>query len=153
MEVLINLLERKNLCFRSFHKLCHEFLDEITAGETTNLEKFQKRRQGLIKVLEQLEFEVTHFLNALGPDTDSVERVVPTEVKERIGGLLNEKDGIVRSIVDLDLQILSHIDRIKDDTIRKLQSLQAGRKTIGAYRSPLESIEIAENKKLQDREA
>ena len=64
MEELISLLERKNLCFRSFHKLCSEFVDEIAKGETAGLEEFQRRRQGLINVLEQLEQEVQRWLEA-----------------------------------------------------------------------------------------
>ena len=62
MELLINLLERKNLCFKSFYTICGDFLDEIAKGDSTNLERFQARRQGLLGVLEQLEFEITHYL-------------------------------------------------------------------------------------------
>lgn len=153
VDYLLELLDRKNLCFRSFHKLCSEFLDEIAKGETQSLEEFQKRRQGLIKVLEQLEFEITHWLDGFKETPDLLDAIITDRAKTRMNQLLRDKDGIVRSILDLDLQILGHIDRIKDDTIQKLQSLQSGRKTIGAYRSPMESVEAAELSKAMDREA
>lgn len=148
MQRLINLLERKNLCFRSFHGLCNDFLDEIARGDTRNLEEFQRKRESLIKVLEQLEFEVNHCLHEIPTDAP-----IPREVRTKIELLLREKDGRVKSILDLDLQILAHIDRIKDETIRKLQSVQAGRKTVGAYRSPAEAIEAVEGSRIVDREA
>lgn len=142
MELLINLLERKNLCFRSFNKLCLDFLDEIARGETAQLDEFQRKRDSLIKVLEQLEFEVNHCLKDIGS-----EYVPPLETKQRIERILAEKEGHVKSILDLDLQILGHIDRIKDDTIKKLQALQSGRRTMSAYRSPMDSVEAADGSK------
>ena len=153
MENLINLLERKNLCFRSFHKLCADFIEEIDKGETANLEQFHRRRQGLIKVLEQLEFEVTHWLENMRADQDALENMMTLDEKRKVNRLFSEKDGLVRSILDLDLQILAHVDRIKDETIKKLQALQAGKKTVGAYRSPLDNIEAAEKPKILDQEA
>ncbi len=148
MQMLIGLLERKNLCFKSFHKLCHDFLDEIAKGDTANLELFQKRRQGLLTVVEQLEFEVTSFLNAMIPGAE-----IPRDVRTKVDLLLREKDSIVKSILDLDLQILAYIDRMKDETIQKLQSLQSGRRTVGAYRSPIDNVEAAEGIKILDHEA
>ncbi|MBI3544850.1 MAG: hypothetical protein HY075_16380 [Deltaproteobacteria bacterium] len=148
METILGLLERKNLCFRSFNKLCFDFLAEIAKGETRGLEEFQRKRESLIKVLEQLEFEVNHCLREMGTDP-----AIAREERSRVEGFLREKDALVKSIVDLDLQILAHIDRIKDETIHKLQSLQSGRKTVNAYRSPLDSVEAAEGTKILDHEA
>lgn len=153
VEYLISLLERKNLCFRSFHKLCADFIDEIAIGDTTNLDTFQRRRQGLIKVLEQLEFEVVHWLEGFKSNEIALESVMFPDSKQKINQLLREKDGIVTSILDLDLQILSHIDRIKDDTIQKLQSVQNGRKTINAYRPSNDLIEGSSEMKIVDQEA
>lgn len=134
MEAVITILERKNLCFKNFHKLCSDFVDEIAKGETQNLEQFQRRRQALIHVLEQLEEDLIEKLKTIPTQTASVE-------KTQIETLLKEKDSILNSILSLDAQILSHIDRVKDETIKKLQALQSGRKTIGAYRSPMTSID------------
>lgn len=150
METLIRLLERKNLCFRNFNKLCLDFIDEITRGDMTNLEQFQRRRQGLINVLEKLEIEIGQCLDALR--TDPAQSLAP-HVKNVINQLFRERESFVRSILDLDLRILTQIDRIKDETIQKLQSLQVGRKSIGAYRSPIEAVETAERNKSLDREA
>lgn len=148
MNFIINLLERKNLCFQSFHKLCDEFLDEIARGDTNNLEEFQRKRESLIKVLEQLEIEVNHRLNTIPVDAQ-----IPRDVRSKIELLLRSKDSRVKAILDLDLQILAHIDRIKDETIQKLQSLQAGRRTVVAYRSPMEAVDTAAGNKIVDRQA
>jgi len=52
MEVLIEILERKNLCLRNFHRLCEAFLEEISKGKADSLEEFQRKRQSLANVLE-----------------------------------------------------------------------------------------------------
>lgn len=149
MEHLISLLERKNLCFRSFNKLCADFISEIERGEINNLELFQRRRQGLIKVLEQLEFEIGQCLDNLHGSPDSLS----TQVKNNINQLFKERDALVKSILDFDLRILAHIDRIKDETIQKLQALRGSRKSLVGYKSPLDSVEAAERNKVYDQEA
>jgi hypothetical protein len=153
MEHIIILLERKNLCYRNFYKLCIDFIDEIARGDTTNLELFQRQRGSLIKVLEQLETEINVLLQDYNSRPEELEAFMSPTTKDRITLLFKEKDGVVKSIIDIDLQILSHIDRIKDETIQRLQAIQSGKKTISAYKSPTERVEAAENQKYTDREA
>lgn len=157
LETLLKLLERKNFCFRSFHKLCLDFVDRIAAGDTSGLEEFQRKREGIIRVLEQIEKDTTLCLDALGREAENKKspgaQITP-DAKRGIELSFREREGLVRSILDLDLQILGHIDRIKDDTIRKLQSVQTSRRTVSAYRSPLDSVENAEGaNKAIDHEA
>ena len=152
MTQLLALLERKNLCFRSFNKLCFDFIDEIARGDTSNLERFQKRRQSLIDVLDVIEGEVNQCLAGV-TDAAQFDVTLDSYTKNRIRDLFQERDALVKSILDFDLRILGHIDRIKDETIQKLQSLQSGRKSIGAYKSPMEVVESAERNKALDREA
>lgn len=154
LSTLIELLERKNLCYRSFYKLCGEFLDEIARDDTTNLDQFQKHRQSLINILEQLEFEIMHWLDRFNKNRAALDTLMTEGVKKLVGDLLKQKDSLIKSILDLDLQVLSHIDRIKSETIQKLQAVQSGRKTIGAYRSPLDSVDLAEGaNKVLDQKA
>jgi hypothetical protein len=153
VEELFALLERKNLCFRSFHKLCSGFLDEIARGEISGLETFQRRRQALISVLEELEKEIAERLAGFNADPAALDARLGPDGKERIAALSREKETVVKSILDLDSAILAHIERIRNETVQKLQNINAGRKTIGAYRSPLENVESAEAKKILDQEA
>lgn len=153
MEVIIQILERKNLCLRNFHRLCEVFLDDISKNKSEGLEEFQRKRQGLVSVLEELEKESSKILENYNSNPELFESMATTDSKEKISRLIKTKDATIRSIVDLDLQILSHIDRLKNETIQKLNSLQSSRKTLAAYKSPLETIEKAENAGGVDREA
>ena len=153
MYELFSLLERKNLCFKSFHKLCHDFLEEISQENVENLTTFQQNRQSLISVLESLEKDVKIYLSETGLDVEATKQKVSSEDRQKLSALLQEKDSLVHNILDLDLQILKHIDQIKNDTIQKLQSIQKGRKTVSAYKSPLQQVEKAENTKYFDKKA
>lgn len=141
---VVGLLERKNLCFRSFLRLCEEFLDRLALGDVSGLEKFQNRRRGLIEVLEHLDREIGVLPTA--PSTNP-------GVRAGIDGAIREKDLLIRAILDADLKILAGIDRAKAETVQKLHSLHSGRKTIGAYRSPLDKVEYAENSRILDKKA
>jgi hypothetical protein len=147
MEELIHYLERKNLCFRSFFQICNDFYDEIAAGKIENLGTFQARREGLLSVLEQLEVKIQEKLK----ENQNINFNETNKVKMEY--LVNEKDGLLKQILDLDQKILHHINRLKDDTLQKLQSVQMGKKTIGAYRSPAEKVNQIEGEKRVDQEA
>ncbi|MEW6057367.1 MAG: flagellar export chaperone FlgN [Bdellovibrionota bacterium] len=146
MPNIVELLERKNVCFRNFYKLCEYFLEEIAQGETKNLEDFQRRRQKLIKVIEELESKISLWIAESGAD-ENLKESYSDETRSKISQLLDQKDSLVHSILNIDLQILGHIDRLKSQTIQRLQEIQTGRKTINAYRSPLDSVETAEKRK------
>jgi len=79
--------------------------------------------------------------------------MLSSQAREQISHLIKTKDSIIKAIVDLDLQILTHIDQLKNETIQKLNSLQSSRRTLTAYRSPLEKVEQAENSGIIDKEA
>ena len=141
-RLLINLLERKNLCFRSFNKLCLDFLDEIARGETAQLDEFQRKRDSLIKVLEQLEFEVNHCLKDIGS------RIRPAlETKQRIERILAEKEGHVKSILDSICRSWSHRPNQGRHDSRNCSPCRAAKTHMSAYRSPMDSVEAADGSK------
>ena len=153
MEVLIEILERKNLCLRNFHRLCEAFLEEISKGKADSLEEFQRKRQSLVNVLEDLEQESNKILGGYNSNPELFESMLSSQAREQISHLIKTKDSIIKAIVDLDLQILTHIYQLKNETIQKLNSLQSSRRTLTAYRSPLEKVEQAENSGIIDKEA
>ncbi len=153
MQKIIDLLERKSLCYRSFYKICDEFLDQISRGDTAKLEQFQKRRQSLLNVLEQLEFEITHQMEALKETHGALESLMTPEIRTKIQLLFSEKDSILRSIMDLDAQIIRCIEKLKDDTLQKLQSIHVGSRTLCAYTSPMAQVDKAEDSKIIEDEA
>ncbi len=152
MQELVALLSRKCQCYKSFYRICNDFLDEVSRGDINNLNRFQNQRTGLLTVLENIEEEIQTFLKQFDDSPGSFDLLMTSEIKTQIQYLTREKDSLIQAILELDKQILKHIDRLKSDTIQKLQSVQSGKKTIGAYRSPVESVERAEGKSLVDKE-
>lgn len=152
MKLLFDLLERKNLVFRSFHSLCSSFLDQIAKGDTSSLEQFQTRRQSLLHVVGQIEQEITTHILDLKSSNIKDEALITDPNKTILNRYMLEKDSLIQSILDLDREILRKIDQIKENTIQKLQSIQVGRKTLGAYKSPMENLENLALKQI-DKEA
>ncbi len=152
MQELIALLGRKCQCYKSFYRICNDFLDEISLGDLNNLSRFQNQRSGLLNVLEHLELDIQNFLKQFDESPGSFDALLTSEHKTQIQYLTREKDSLIQAILELDKQILSHIDRQKNDTIQKLQSVQTGKKSVGAYRSSIDSVERAEGKGRVDKE-
>lgn len=144
IDQYFELLERKNLCFRSFHSICTQFLSRLEKDDVSEIIDFQRKRQNLIQVLEDLESKAKLILDEIDSTPGRLDAEMTAPNRSRLDQLLSEKDSIVHSILDLDLQILKHIDKLKDDTIQKLHSLQSGKRNVSRYKSPLEAIEAAE---------
>ena len=151
MSLIVVSLERKNLCYRSFYKLCEIFLDEISAGNISNLGSFQSKRQALLDTMDTLETLINSELASLSPER-KLELQGTNELGSTIQTLLREKDSIVNSILIVDKEILRALDRIKDDTLQKIHSIQSGRRTVHKYKSSIDTIERAEGLKIVDDE-
>lgn len=153
MDRILELLERKNLCYRNFHRLCNDYIDEITLGSTEGLDGFLKKRQSLLDVLEQIEGEINKEIEVLRATRGELEAIVSPAQRDRIKTLWDEKDSHLKNIMALDKRILLQVERFKDDALQKLQSIQIGRKTLGSYKSPMSRVEQAEDIKIVDHEA
>jgi hypothetical protein len=51
---------------------------------------------------------------------------------------------LVTRILAQDLQVLSLIEQAKSNIIKELRSVQAGKKAVGAYKSPTQSNKLDE---------
>ncbi len=152
IDYVLERMERKNLCLRSFHGLCGVFLDQIAKDKIDALEDFQRKRQSIIKVMELLESEIVAKIGQ--KPYESILANGGPSVREKIAALLAEKDSLIKAILDLDAAIVENINRLKGDTLQKLQSVQIGKKTISAYKSPLDRVEATEkHNKILDKKA
>ncbi len=109
---------RELLCYQNLWKITSDFLTVLPTASYENIETFQKQREGLIKVLVHLKAELP-----VAAISDEVEF---------------QKKALLKSIIEMDTQVLAKLESLKTDTVLKLQSVQEGRKTISAYRSPME---------------
>lgn len=140
MDEVIELLKRKTTCLQSFYHLCQKFLLEIEAGSIKNLNTFRKQRHGLIHLMKNLDIKIKPLIVEKNLDSN------------QLAPHINTKDILIKNINELDEKILNHIINHRSVIIQKLQSLQFGKKTILAYRSPQHAAPNASRLKILDTE-
>lgn len=143
---VIELLQRNILCLRSLAKLDDELLVALKQNEPNSLSELQKRRTGLFNTIHQIEQTIANHFDYWRINASQ-------QQYEQYKLLLKTKAATLRSVIDLDAQVIEQINKLRTETVQKLQAIQAGRKTVGAYRSKIESVELAEQNKTLDREA
>ncbi|MGE4232242.1 MAG: hypothetical protein AB7F43_02835 [Bacteriovoracia bacterium] len=142
------LLERKNQCLRSMHQITQEVYGKLISnepletyenGEFVELRKLQEIRNGLIETMTRLDKEISQLL--------SKAKELPN-----LTTLEAEKNQLIRSILSLDQSLYSELEKLKSKVVQQLNSVQSGRKTISAYKSPQQEIELAEGGAVLDQE-
>lgn len=148
MKELAVLLERKNQCLRSMHQITQEVYGKLISnepletyenGEFVELRKLQEIRNGLIETMTRLDKEISQLL--------SKAKELPN-----LTTLEAEKNQLIRSILSLDQSLYSELEKLKSKVVQQLNSVQSGRKTISAYKSPQQEIELAEGGAVLDQE-
>jgi hypothetical protein len=153
MQNLIELLERKNLCFKNFYDSCNQFLDECSNDNLQNLEAFQTKRQALLNVIDKIDAEIDSYLKPFKNNQSLFNALCTSEIKTKIQYLEREKKGLITAIIELDKQILEKIKTLKEETIKKLHAIQSSKRTLSAYKSPIDNIETEEGIKIIDHKA
>ena len=117
VNVSLSTQQRKNLCYKNLLSLTSDFLNSF---DYLRIEKFEKQRAALIRVLQALDLD-------------------PPSVTD--GALLNENRILISKILELDQKIFQKLQTAKDETLQKLQEIQTGMKGLQGYKSPQAEIE------------
>jgi hypothetical protein len=137
MDRIIELMAHKNHFLENFYSTNEKQLAELTQGEYNNLENFYETRESLIESIRYLDSEIGKELDIeleLGADPDP--SLVAADIRNQVIDHLKIKNMYVTRILDLDLQIISQIEKIKSSIIKDLADVQKHRKSIGGYKSP-----------------
>jgi len=130
MERIITLLREKNHYLAKFHEVNEKELLHFDSGNFDNVENFYGTRDKILDLIRLIDEMITeenakHDNNPVATSGQRIEAEY----------LLNEKDELVKKILDQDLEVLSTIEKEKSNIIREMQSLNKGRKAIAGYHS------------------
>lgn len=128
MERIIELLQERNHYLEKFYSLNEIEIKNLSDGKLENLDYFYENRESILNIIKYLENEIAASQEGLGLN------YIPTyEEVQSVKLSLSIKKQFVDKIIDLDLQILNRIEKIKSDVIRELQDVRKARKAVGSY--------------------
>lgn len=126
MEILIDLMNRKNSFLEKFYTINEAELINFSADDFANLESFYQCRENILRLITRLDEQMDNLIKSLDHE-------LPLEARKKIEDCLGEKDEWAKKIVDQDLQIITQIEKKKSGIITELRAIQLGKAANKAY--------------------
>lgn len=126
MEILIDLMKRKNSFLEKFYTINEAELLNFTADHFENLEAFYQCRENILRLVGRIDEQLDDHLKTM-------DSTISREVRMQIQVCLDKKDEWAKKIVDQDLQIITAIEKKKSGIINELRSVKNSRKLHNAY--------------------
>lgn len=139
MKRVLDLLTQKNHYLEKFYALNEGELTNFAQANFDNLDVFYKSREDILNVIRYIDNQTEVAQNQI-PDS----KVATAEERNELIDMLSIKDEYVARILEQDLQILSCIEKTKNNIIRELQEVRRNRKALSQYKSPQHSTRLDE---------
>ena len=108
MNTIIDLLKQKNSYLKNFKQLSVREHTRVQNGDFSHLNKFYYKRKALLESIEKLDKQLNQQKDIL----------LSLEDKKIMLNLLQEKRGIVMSILDKDLRIYSYFSEKEQQAVK-----------------------------------
>lgn len=130
-DEILHLLQERNRYLIKFSVLNKSELKKFREGNYEELDVFYNTRENILGMVSKIELLISRRIEALKEDAV----FTSSEFKNTINEILRMKDKIIKEILDLDLDILSTIDREKSKIFNEMNSIKKSKKVISAYKS------------------
>lgn len=117
MEEVIHYLEMKNKYYEKFFNISTKFLSETNNDQWSNLQFFVENRERLLNIIRSLDQKIARAFKESNASEDEM-----NSYRESLKKLLNRKNYLGEKIISIDLQLISKIDTMKNQTIKNLKS-------------------------------
>lgn len=116
MEEVLHYLELKNQYLEKFHSITKKFLDQVRQDRWDDLELFVDNRERILNIVHSYDFKIANRFSKLD--------VSPAQLETWRGAvkdLLDTRETIAKKIVALDLELITKMDEIKNETVKELK--------------------------------
>lgn len=128
MDNVVRLIKEKNQLLKHFLKMTTEECQRINAGDFSKLQVFYETREGFLKLIMLLDSKV----KSANFDSNATNEKL---ARAAMNDLFKEKEVLIATILDKDLEMLSMVEKEKSEVIRDLQDVSRGRRVMSAYRN------------------
>ncbi|MFM8314409.1 MAG: hypothetical protein ACKOA8_09005 [Deltaproteobacteria bacterium] len=117
MEEVIHYLEMKNKYYEKFFTISTKFLEETNSDQWDNLSFFIENRERLLNIIRSLDQKIARAFK----DSSTTEEEM-NSYRETLKKLFDRKKVLGDQIINIDLMLISKIDMMKTQTIKKLKT-------------------------------
>lgn len=127
----VQLLNEKNHFLEKFYSLNEKQLVQLSASKFENVEYFYNQREDILKIIKYIDAEL-----ARAHDNEvAMNLAISGQDQLAVKECLRVKDIYVNRIVEQDIQIISLIEKLKNNIITELKTVRGARRAMTGYKS------------------
>ncbi len=116
MLQILRYLELKNMYYEKFLSISKKFLLNARLNQWGDLTLFVDNRERILNIIHTYDHKIAHLFEEIDP--------MPSELnsyKHQIKTLLSKRKELINKIVEIDLELISRIEEMKNETIKELK--------------------------------
>ncbi len=127
----VQLLNEKNHFLEKFYSLNEKQLVQLSASQFENIEYFYNQREDILKIIKYIDAELSRTHN----DEVAMNAAITGQDQAAVRECLRIKDIFVNRIIEQDVQIISLIEKLKNNIITELKTVRGARRAMTGYKS------------------
>lgn len=127
----VQLLNEKNHFLEKFYSLNEKQLVQLSASKFENVEYFYNQREDILKIIKYIDAELARAHD----DEVAMNLAISGQDQLAVKECLRVKDIFVNRIVEQDVQIISLIEKLKNNIITELKTVRGARRAMTGYKS------------------
>lgn len=131
IKELVDYLELKNKYYEKFLKITTDFTEQTEQNNWKNLSFFIENRERLLNIIQYFDCKIEVISETIQKDKKTID-----EHKAMVHKLLKTRDTLGKRILDLDLALMTKIEKMKSKTIRDLKSALETMQQIQTFSQP-----------------
>jgi hypothetical protein len=116
MESILHYLELKNQYFEKMYQMTLKQLKLCQEGQWDELELFVENRERILNIIRSYDFKIAREFKQIEGEGALLNKY-SLDVKK----LLDQRKMIAEKIVKIDIEVISKMEEIKNDTIKDLK--------------------------------
>jgi len=134
MEEVLHYLQLKNQFYEKFYSVTCKFLDQANRNQWDDIENFVDNRERILNIIHSFDFKIASLFQKLNLSKDELDKYRGT-VKE----ILDARAALANQIVRADLELITKMDEMKNDTIKDLKKSVETMHQINSFTTPTTS--------------
>lgn len=116
MYQIIKYLELKNMYYEKFLSISQKFLNKARANYWDDLTVFIDNRERILNIIRAFDYKIAQFFEEI--DLTNCEL---NSYRFQVRALLMRRKELIDKIVEVDLELISKIEELKNETIKELK--------------------------------
>jgi CRISPR/Cas system-associated exonuclease Cas4 (RecB family) len=132
MQEVLYYLELKNQFYEKFYTVTLKFFEQVSHDQWNDVQLFVDNRDRILNIIHSYDHKITEHFKNLKLSQEEID-----SHRAKVKEILDIKAALAKKIVSLDLELVSLMEEVKNDTIKSLKKSLETAQQVGSFTPPL----------------